>query len=91
MNIVWVPGARRDIERIHAHIAHDSLRRATSTVHAIVTAVNRLADFPGLGRPGRKEKTRELVITRLPYTAVYREHADRVVIMRILHQTQQWP
>ena len=91
MNVVWTPGARRDLERIHAYIARDSLQRAATTVHALVTAVNRLADFPGLGRPGRKEKTRELVVSRLPYIVVYREQANRVVILRILHQAQQWP
>jgi toxin ParE1/3/4 len=91
VNVVWLPTARRDLERIHAHIAQDNLLRAAKTVHTIVTAINRLADYPGLGRPGRKETTRELVISRLPYIAVYRDAADRVVVVRILHQAQKWP
>jgi plasmid stabilization system protein ParE len=31
------------------------------------------------------------VITRLPYIVVYREKADRLTVLRILHQAQQWP
>ncbi len=91
MNVVWVARARRDLERIHAQIAGDSLPRALAVGHTIVSAIHRLAEFPGLGRPGRKEKTRELVVTRQPYTVVYREQGDRVIILRILHQAQQWP
>jgi len=91
MNVVWVAWARRDLERIHAQIARDSLPRALAVVQAIVTAIQRLAEFPGLGRPGRKEKTRELVVTRQPYIVVYREQGDRVIILRILHQSQEGP
>jgi toxin ParE1/3/4 len=57
----------------------------------IATAVNRLADFPALGRPGRKPGTRELVIPRLPYIVIYRVRGERVQILRVLHTARERP
>lgn len=89
MNIVWTPEARDDLENIHAYIARDSLSRAIQVVEAIVVAINRLADFPALGRPGRKSGTRELVIARLPYRVPYRVKGDQVMILRVLHTSRR--
>ncbi len=40
---------------------------------------------------GRQQGTRELVISRTPYIAVYRVIANRIEIIRILHNAQQRP
>jgi toxin ParE1/3/4 len=47
--------------------------------------------FPHRGRPGKKENTRELVLSPLPYIVVYRIAGDAVNILRILHGAQKWP
>lgn len=83
--------AQRDREDIHAYIARRDPARASHVLAAIATAVNRLVDFPALGRPGRKPGTRELVIPRLPYIAVYRVRGERVQILRVLHTAREWP
>jgi toxin ParE1/3/4 len=45
-----------------------------------------------MGRPGRTKGTRELVISRTPFIAVYRlKGARRIEIIRLLHASQQWP
>jgi plasmid stabilization system protein ParE len=44
-----------------------------------------------MGRPGRIEGTRELVISRTPYIAAYRIVGNTVRILRVLHGAQQWP
>ena len=46
-----------------------------------------------MGRSGRVEGTRELVISRTPYLVVYRfeEVADQILIVRLLHGAQRWP
>jgi toxin ParE1/3/4 len=46
---------------------------------------------PGIGRPGRIEGTRELVIHRTPYIAAYRISGNTVRVLRLLHGAQQWP
>lgn len=53
--------------------------------------VDALTAFPRRGRPGRVPDTRELVISGLPYVAVYRLKGDVIEVARVLHGAQQWP
>jgi addiction module RelE/StbE family toxin len=53
--------------------------------------VEGLVQFPEMGRPGRIEGTRELVISRTPYIAAYRILGETVRILRVLHGAQLWP
>jgi plasmid stabilization system protein ParE len=50
-----------------------------------------LTQFPEMGRPGRIEGTRALVISGTPYIAAYRIDGEALRILRILHGAQQWP
>lgn len=56
-------------------------------------AVDLLAEHPKSGRSGRKQNTRELVITGTPLIAVYRvrPRLNRIEIIRLLHGAQRWP
>ena len=92
MTLRFTPEALADIENIHAYVAaRQSPARAFKVASLIRVAINRLMAFPSLGRTGRLSGTRELVIPRLPYLAVYVVRGDEVVIQRVLHQSQQWP
>lgn len=51
----------------------------------------KLADHPNMGRVGRIEGTRELVITRTPYIVGYRLVGNTVEILTVLHGARQWP
>jgi toxin ParE1/3/4 len=42
-------------------------------------------------RSGRIEGSRELVLTPLPYIAVYRIKGQMVEVSRIYHGAQDWP
>jgi len=86
--IVWKVRAIRDRDAIHAYIARDNPARAYEVVLAITKAVNLLADFPQLGRLGRKAGTQDLVVPRLPYIVPYRRRSDRIEIIRILHTSR---
>jgi plasmid stabilization system protein ParE len=50
-----------------------------------------LTDYPEIGRAGRKADTRELVLSGLPYIAIYRLREQTVEVLRILHGAQKWP
>jgi len=51
----------------------------------------RLKDWPYMGRVGRKDGTRELVVSRTPYLIIYTLHEDTVEITRVLHGARRWP
>jgi toxin ParE1/3/4 len=87
----WSVFALADRNAIFDYIEADSPRAAASVDDRIRACVDNLKRFPEMGRPGRIEGTRELVISRTPYIAAYRIAGDTVRILRLLHGAQQWP
>jgi toxin ParE1/3/4 len=57
----------------------------------VFSLVDRLADFPALGRPGRVPGTREVVVHATPYIVIYRELGGEVQVLRVLHGAQRGP
>lgn len=57
----------------------------------ILNAMDVLADFPNIGRPGRLWSTRELVVLGSPFVVIYRARANSVQILRVLHGARRWP
>ena len=64
---------------------------AVSQGDRIAEQIDILQQHPQMGRPGRKQGTRELVISRTPFIVVYRIKAKRIELLRVLHGAQQWP
>lgn len=91
MIITWTPLAQADLIAIVEYLLEANPIAAIETEQRITEAIEQLADFPGLGRPGRVASTRELVITDTPYIAAYRVQREQVEVLRVLHGTRKWP
>ena len=91
MTIVWAPGAIEHLAHLRAYIAHDNPKAANRIAGALLDAVERLAELPNLGRPGRVGGTRELVVPGAPYIISYRLRADRLEVIAVFHARQKWP
>jgi len=91
MEIVWREVALDSLQRIRAYIARDNPGAAERVRERILSAVRNLADMPNMGRPGRVEDTRELVVSGTPYIVAYTVLADQVVIIAVQHSAQKWP
>jgi toxin ParE1/3/4 len=93
VRIEWSPLALQDRDKIFDYYEFDqgNPRAAIMVDGRIEEQVNVLLDHPKLGRPGRADDTRELVISKTPYIAAYRIAADAVRILRVLHGRQLWP
>ena len=91
MQLKWTLAASRDLDSVEQYIRRANPGAAIETVLEIVRDVGMLAEHPGLGRPGRVEGTRELVIAGLPYVVAYLHRGDTVTVLRILHGAMKWP
>ena len=71
MRIRWTESAVRDLTQtcdyLNEHGSGVTARKVALSVHR---AIDRLLEFPELGRTGRKPDTRELVFSGLPYIAI---------------------
>jgi len=74
-----------------AYIAHDNPDAAQRVYDRILRSVRDLADMPNMGRPGRVEDTRELVIPNTLYIVAYTVFDEQVVIIAVQHSAQKWP
>lgn len=84
MRVRQSPRAEADIQAIFDYIASDSPRAAERVVDRVLESILRLADWPYSVRMGEAEGTRELVVRRTPYIAIY-EVTDEVLILRVMH------
>jgi toxin ParE1/3/4 len=91
MELRWTEEAAADLERIADYLFEHTPGRAPRLVRALYDAPSTLLTFPHRGRPGKKEGTRELVMSSLPYVVVYAVREETVFVVRILHGAQQWP
>ena len=91
MILEWSVLALGDRNAIFDYIEAESPRAAIDIDDRIRETVERLAEFPESGRAGRIDGTRELVISRTPYTAVYRIAGNAIRVLRVLHGAREWP
>jgi toxin ParE1/3/4 len=89
--VVWSPRAIGHLADLRAYIARDNPDAASPVATTLLAAVDRLAEFPNLGRPGRVPGTRELVVPGTPYVIPYRLRGDRLEVIAVFHGRQRWP
>ncbi len=75
------------------HIATDNPNAALAIHERLFESVDELLTYPKLGRPGRVDGTRELVVTRTPFIVAYEfdTSRQRIYIHAVVHGAQLWP
>jgi toxin ParE1/3/4 len=91
VRIRWLRTALKNLADEAEYIALDNPTAAAGVVSAIIEAVDSLAQFPAIGRPGRVAGTRESVISGTAYIVPYRVRAGSVEILRLFHGARKWP
>lgn len=86
--LIWSPAARDDLHDIVVFIARDNANRAMSFGYDLISATDRLQEFPEFGRTVpeyRDENIREIIFH--PYRIVYRVDHKRGLceIARVWH------
>jgi toxin ParE1/3/4 len=88
--IVWSPRAIEHLAHLRSYIARDNPNAANQIATTLLDAVERLAELPSLGRPGRVAGTRELVVPGTRYVIPYRLRGDRLEVIAVFHGRQKW-
>ena len=86
MKILWTEPAIEDLRNLHGYIAKDSKEFASTFVGKIILSVDKLTDFPRLGRmvpEADQEAIRELLYHN--YRIVYRVKNDLIEILTVVH------
>jgi addiction module RelE/StbE family toxin len=91
VTIVWSPRAIEHLTHLRSYIARDNPNAATRIADTLLEAVERLAELPNLGRPGRVAGTREFVVPCTPYVIPHRVRGDRLEVIAVFHGRQKWP
>jgi toxin ParE1/3/4 len=91
MQPIWTLLAKRRVLEIRSEIAKDNELAAARTIGKIRAAVKQLDPHPHSGRPGRIAGTRELVVPGTPYMVAYQIFKNKVEIISVVHEKQQWP
>ena len=91
MEVVWLEDAVADLKTIGATIAEDDPSAAYRVLTQIQAAADSLQHHPEMGRPGRVEKTRERVVSGLPYILPYYIKKKEVRILAVMHTARKWP
>jgi plasmid stabilization system protein ParE len=90
MKVVWSEQARLELVEHYRFYVSRNPDAARHIRAAIMEAARRLHDHPRMGRPGRVEGTRELVIVGTAFLLVYDESPARVEILHVYHGRQNW-
>jgi addiction module RelE/StbE family toxin len=89
--LAWSALALADRDAIFDYIEQRNPLAAVMVDDRIGKACGELAQFPELGRPGRIDGTRELIIADTPYIVAYAVAGGKVRVLRVLHGARRWP
>ena len=91
MKVDWTPLAISHLQSTYQYLAADNPAAAEKIIGQILSAAERLADYPSMGRSGRIEGTRELVIPGTPFIVAYRIRRNDLQILAVMHTSRKWP
>jgi toxin ParE1/3/4 len=91
VKIRWTDVAADDLKSVHKYLREHAPTRADMIVDRILASIDVLQQYPDLGRLGRLDGTRELIITGTPFIVFYRLRKSQVEILGVLHAARKWP
>jgi toxin ParE1/3/4 len=91
VKIRWTAVAADDLKSVHEYLNEHAPAQTDTVVDRILAGIDVLEQYPNLGRQGRLDGTRELVITGTPFIVFYRLQKSQVEILGVLHAARKWP
>jgi len=93
LSIEWTASAWEDLDGIADYLLSEgvSFEVVEAFLKRIFKAPEHLATLPGAGKPGRMPTTREWRVKDTTYALIYDVHSGRVRILRVMHDSRQFP
>jgi toxin ParE1/3/4 len=91
LRVDWTPTSTQNLRSAWEYIARDSGPSAERLMERIFEAVEKLGEYPRMGRSGRVPGTHELVISGTPYVVAYRVGPKHVQVLAVFHGATRWP
>jgi toxin ParE1/3/4 len=85
----WSPEATEDL--LQAYEAAGEGVSVFRLNQGLESALEALLAFPGIGRSGRLNRTREHLLKPLPFVLIYRIQGEVLEAVRLYHVSRQWP
>jgi addiction module RelE/StbE family toxin len=90
VKIVWTKQAIADLNQAYAFVSAQSPEFVEDIIERIEKSLASLQSFPEMGRAGRINQTRELVVPKTPFILPYRVRNNRIEILGVMHGTRRW-
>lgn len=91
MKLSWTRQAIGDLTEAREFIAMDDPAAARRLADRLVAAADSLLRTPEVGKAGRIEGTRELVVPKTRFLLIYRVWSEQVEIIHVYHARRDWP
>src|SRR5690242_13629489 len=88
MRIRWTPAAAADLQSISEYVREHYPHYRQPTLRKLYETIRSLNEWPGRGRHGREEGTREILFPPFPYVAVPRDGEDYRSPTDLSHRTE---
>lgn len=86
VTILWTERAINNLELELDYYGRINPTLAKELSIIIKESVVSIANMPGIGRPGKKLGSRELIINKYPYILAYRVRNETLEILSMIHQ-----
>lgn len=85
LKILLTPLAVTDLTAIRDFLMHRSPKGAENVRRAIAATIDRLAEFPGIGRPTHLETIQVVMADRYPFRIYFKIVSDDLIIVHVRH------
>ena len=91
MRVNWTKSAINDLEIEANYLSKISPSIEDSFLKHVESSIDLIKEYPELGRIGRVNQTRELILKKFQYILVYLVESSYIDIIRLLHTSRKWP